>query len=457
MALISFPTDHFKLKKMISFEKKPLMLKDFLLRDDLSSCSSHSFKSFPRQHCCTTVRFLLETELKKSKDNYSTTKKRLLKRSRKKPGGTTVSALQRASEAVLNAVKLLPFPSIKSSSPSLKKNSTRKVHFTRSFSRNIFKRSFWRKADKEDGGGGGEIKSCKLFREFLEEKNQPLDQITIGNVNTNTYAGTCMTTSRVSSNTSSNSWAESEFTEDVLQSSSGNSESSSENDVVASNVVGVTAGEDSINFTGEQDWRNEEGKEQFSPVSVLDFPFDDVSHFEDGSPYVEGRKQKVPRFQSLAQLQPVDLQKRIAMTELEENDKLLKLLKTKIPSQIFKFMDDNLLLDFFRETLTVDDDKAEEELYMEFEDCINGDCEDVFVGWETQEGRKAYLKEMERKENWRNFKEEEEGVGSALELEVFSSLVDELLTELFLFLYQGLRHDDDDSRWFSSFKSSEFE
>ncbi|XP_039010926.1 uncharacterized protein LOC120139895 [Hibiscus syriacus] len=306
---------------MISFEKKPLMLKDFLLRDDLSSCSSHSFKSFPRQHCCTTVRFLLETELKKSKDNYSTTKKRLLKRSRKKPGGTTVSALQRASEAVLNAVKLLPFPSIKSSSPSLKKNSTRKVHFTRSFSRNIFKRSFWRKADKEDGGGGGEIKSCKLFREFLEEKNQPLDQITIGNVNTNTYAGTCMTTSRVSSNTSSNSWAESEFTEDVLQSSSGNSESSSENDVVASNVVGVTAGEDSINFTGE-------GKEQFSPVSVLDFPFDD---------------------------------------------------------------------------------------------------------------------------------EEEEGVGSALELEVFSSLVDELLTELFLFLYQGLRHDDDDSRWFSSFKSSEFE
>ncbi|XP_039068150.1 uncharacterized protein LOC120214285 isoform X1 [Hibiscus syriacus] len=319
-----------------------------------------------------------------------------------------------------------------SSPPSLKRNSSRKVHFARSFSRKIFKRSFRRKADNEDiggGGGGGEVRQCKLFREFLEEKNEASDENTIRNVNTNT--DTSMTTGRVSSNTSSNSWGETEFTADVLQSSwSGNSESSSEDDVVegetsfppkekASNAVGVTVCEESIYFTKvktEQDWANEEGKEQFSPVSVIDFPFDDISHFEDGLPHVEaGTKQKVPRFQSLAQLQPVDLQKRIAMAELEdestslENEKLLMLSKTKIPSRIFKFVDDNLLLDCF----------AEEQLHMGFEDfgvyClkmvedwINGDCEDVFVGWETQEGRKTYLKEIERKGNWRNFKEEEE-------------------------------------------------
>ncbi|KAK8497236.1 hypothetical protein V6N12_001551 [Hibiscus sabdariffa] len=396
MALISIPTDHIKLRKTISFEKKPLMLKDYLLRDDLSSCSSNGFKSFPRQHCCTTtVRFLLEAELKKSKDNYSTTTKRLLKRRCKKPGATTISALQRASEAVLNAVKLLPFPSIKSSSPSLKRNSSRQAHFTRSFSRKLFKRSLWRKADKEDGGGGdgGEIRRCKLFREFLEEKNQPSNQnsISTSNVNTTTdSSATTMIDRRVSSDTSSNSWAESAFTEDVLQSWSGNSESSSGNDIVeaqtVSNVVGVTVAdaEDSINST-------KEGKEQFSPVSVLDCPFheeeeeDSSSHFEDGSSHVEGTKQKlmqkVPRFVNLAQLEPVDLEKRIAMTELE--------------------------------------------------DWGNGDCEDVFVGWEMQEGRKLYLKEMERNENWRNLNEEKQDVGSALELLVFSSLVDELLTAFF--------------------------
>ncbi|KAK8584262.1 hypothetical protein V6N13_109653 [Hibiscus sabdariffa] len=407
MALISIPTDHIKLRKEISLEKKPpLMLKDYLLRDDLSSCSSNGFKSFPRQRCCTTVRFLLETELKKSKDSYSTTTKRLVKRSRSKAGATTISALQRASEAVLNAVKLLPFPSINSSSPSLKRNCSRKPHFTRSFSRKLFKRSFWRKADKENDGG--EIRRCKMFREFLEEKNQPSDQNTSTNVVTtaDTSAST-MTASRVSSNSSSNSRAESEFMRTFYS------------------------------LGAEQDWANEEGKEQFSPVSILDCPFDDEeednSHSEEGSPHVEGTKQKlmqkVRRFDSLAQLEPVDLEKRIAMTEHEADDdregdeKLVKLLKAKIPSEIFKFVDSNLLLDCFRET-------GLEDLKM-VEDWVNGNCEDVFVGWEMEEGRKSYLKETERNENWRNFNEENQDVGSAVELEVFSSLVDELLTDFF--------------------------
>ncbi|MBA0709808.1 hypothetical protein Golax_024829 [Gossypium laxum] len=511
MALIGVPAGHIKLRKTLSFEKKPLMLKDFLLRDDLSSCSSSGFKSFPRQRCCTTVRFLLEAELKKSKDNYSSTTKRLLFRSRSKPGAATISALQRASEVVLNAVKLLPFPSIKSSSPSLsmKRNSSRKVHFTRNFSRKLLKRSFWRKADKEDHQG--EIRRCKLFREFLEEKNESSDQNTITNVSTtdtSSYSSTTVTASRVSSNTSSNSWAESEFTADVLQTWSSNSERSSENDIVEAETslpqkeeVSNTVGEDSINFTKgilkfsegrigegqkqlevgsqftfprveylsgsdrEQDWPNEEGKEQFSPVSVLDCPFhdeeeDSSSPFQDGLPHVEGTKQKlmpkVRRFESLAQLEPVDLEKRIAMAELEDEssllrsvsvnnngmseEKLLKLLKAKFPSQIFKFRADNLLLDFFWETFMVEDKGERHDMGFEdfgvkslkvVEDWVNGNSQEFILGWELHEGRKAYLKDMERNENWRNFNEEKEDVGSALELELFSSLVDEVLTDLF--------------------------
>ncbi|MBA0737228.1 hypothetical protein Gogos_010699 [Gossypium gossypioides] len=475
MALIGVPAGHIRLRKTLSFEKKPLMLKDFLLRDDLSSCSSSGFKSFPRQRCCTTVRFLLEAELKKSKDNYSSTTKRLLFRSRSKPGAATISALQRASEVVLNAVKLLPFPSIKSSSSSLsmKRNSSRKVHFTRNFSRKLLKRSFWRKADKENHQG--EIRRCKLFREFLEEKNEPSDQNTITNVSTtdtSSYSSTTITASRVSSNTSSNSWAESEFTADVLQTWSSNLERSSENDIVEAETslpqkeeVSNTVGEDSINFTKEQDWPNEEGKEQFSPVSVLDCPFhdeeeDNSSPFQDGLPHVEGTKQKlmpkVRRFESLAQLEPVDLEKRIAMAELEDEssllrsvsvnnngmseEKLLKLLKAKFPSEIFKFRADNLLLDFFWETFMVEDKGERHDMGFEdfgvkslkvVEDWVNGNSQEFVLGWELHEGRKAYLKDMERNENWRNFNEEKEDVGSALELELFSSLVDEVLTDLF--------------------------
>ncbi|KAG6411160.1 hypothetical protein SASPL_129235 [Salvia splendens] len=36
--------------------RAPLLLKDHLL-EDMSSCSSNGFKSFPRRQCCTTLRF----------------------------------------------------------------------------------------------------------------------------------------------------------------------------------------------------------------------------------------------------------------------------------------------------------------------------------------------------------------------------------------------------------------
>ncbi|XP_038993580.1 uncharacterized protein LOC120117369 [Hibiscus syriacus] len=136
------------------------------------------------------------------------------------------------------------------------------------------------------------------------------------------------------------------------------------------------------------------------------------------------QKQKVRRMEGLAQLEPVDLEKRIAMTELEDepsplesleaDEKLLKALKVRIPSE----MDDKLLLDLFRE-------KGLEDFG------VNGNGEDMFVGWEMGEGRKTYLKEMERNENWRNLNEENQDVGSAVELVLFSWLVDELLTDLF--------------------------
>ena len=185
--------------------------------------------------------------------------------------------------------------------------------------------------------------------------------------------------------------------------------------------------------------------------------------------------QKIRRLESLAQLEPVDLEKQIALSELEdeslqspkevlcsvsvnnndnmsddqdkqekdreEREKLLKQLQSKSPSDRFKFKADNLLLDFFRERLMVEDnakrlvDMGLEELGLDLfkvaEDWVNGNPQELVLGWEVREGRKAYVKEMERNENWRNFNEEKEEVGSAVELEVFISLVDELLIDLF--------------------------
>lgn len=204
-----------KLRKSITCEKKPLMLKDFLM-DDLSSCSSNGFKSFPRRQCCTTVRFLLDIDL---------STKRLLKRSRSRAASTTFSALQRASEAVINAVKHFPFLSVKS---------------PRSVSRKLLRKSFWRKAERdeeEEEEEEGDIRRWRLFHEFLQENHKPSDRIT-------------------TSNSNSRGRAESEFTSDILRSSSGNSECSTGNDVVDSEQdllsekvnekVDVTVGDNSI-------------------------------------------------------------------------------------------------------------------------------------------------------------------------------------------------------------------
>ena len=222
---------------------KPLMLKDFLL-DDMSSCSSNGFKSFPRRHCCSTVRYLVEKDLK-AKD--ATKAKRLLRRNRSKAAASnTISALQRASEAVINAVKLLPFSTVKAPSSSVK-NRSRKGILARSFSRKLLKRTFWKRtAVKEEI----EIERWKSFRDFLEE-NLKSSVLSLHHSTT--------TIDSTSATSNSNSWSDGEFSSDYLQFSSCNSENPGENDSVSgkkylpekkvSKRVGVEVGEDSMEAT----------------------------------------------------------------------------------------------------------------------------------------------------------------------------------------------------------------
>ncbi|KAF8049713.1 hypothetical protein N665_2139s0001 [Sinapis alba] len=212
---------------------KPLMLRDYLL-DDLSSCSSNGFKSFPRRqpsHSSTssTVRRLLDAEIKRSGLIH---KPRLTRRSRTTCGTAISNAVHKASTAFLNAVKLLPFHA------TVKGDQKKQGGLSRSFS----KRSFWRKPVSQSRRevtvidvGDGEIQWWRSAAFFADEESldQPSDlfsQIsTVADESTISVSedAAITTTVNVSSSSGSDFFTNSSSSE-VVQSSS----SSSQNDAV---------------------------------------------------------------------------------------------------------------------------------------------------------------------------------------------------------------------------------
>lgn len=207
------------------------MLKDYLL-EDLSSCSSNGFKSFPRyQPCCPiTVRFLLENDLKtrgdvaprRSSSSRQVLRDRFLKRIPSKTASATISALHRASMRIIDAVKLLTFPSVaKSASSPAGGIKPRRSLLPRSLSRKLLKKRFWLRAEAEEP----DIGQWRLYRNILAEKDPPPDQ-------SSPVTGSATFTARVSTSSSSchngggcSSWdsSESEFSAaDAISTSSGN-------------------------------------------------------------------------------------------------------------------------------------------------------------------------------------------------------------------------------------------
>ncbi|XP_024029081.1 uncharacterized protein LOC21405902 isoform X2 [Morus notabilis] len=469
---------------------KPLMLKDYLL-DDLSSCSSNGFKSFPRRQCCTTVRFLLEIDLtqrsssssssdrhkKKSHDHHD---QRRLWRSRSR-SSSTMSALQRATDAVINAVKFLPFPSVKSSIHNKsKKVLSSSSLLPRSLSRKLLMRNrFWGRSDQK-------IRRSRfaLPDQVLQERCEPSDENTIS-----TTAPTVVTvtagrvSTSTSSNSKSNSWCESEFANSDMLSSTENDVAESEKEVSQkiNRKVDITVGDDHStedSTTVVKEWPNEEEKEQFSPVSVLDCPFEDDDHDETSSPFhhklarLEGNKQKllqkIRSFEKLTQLEPIDLEKRIAMSELEDKlvtisnvhedydrekrngseekaREMMKLIRVRTstttaltaPLKIDNLVSkaDNLLFDFFRERV-MEEGEANDEAFNQkealkvAEDWVNGETAGVLLGWEVKEARNGYVKDMEKSGKWGELDEERNEIVLEVESQLWNSLVHELLLHL---------------------------
>ncbi|CAN6986925.1 unnamed protein product [Brassica rapa subsp. trilocularis] len=428
---------------------KSLSLRDYLLDDLSSSCSSNGFKSLPR---------LLDAEIKRSG---------ILHRKRRSNCGLAFShAVKKASTALLGAVKLLPFPSssVKPPSPSRKKGM-----FSWSFSRNLWKKLSHREVNNVDDGEierrteGREQKIQRgrslTFGEFLKESlDQPSNASFSGEATLSNSTG-CDSTS-----VGSELFMNSEVTQ-----SSGESETWKQNDAVGDgmeetrNRVVVMMSGDSVGSlvsdrSSVNDNREEcvnEEKEQLSPISILECTFqDDVVTPHSHQKETHGKKllRKSRRFETLVRLVPVDLEKRIEqyverqdydshpMVQTEENQsenratRLFALLKSRLteePSQLLASQKvDSLLLDFFREDGNTDT-RDEHKLVKIVEEWLMRRQEEeyMFMSWEVEEKREIYVKEMK----WGFINgDEQDYVVEELGNGFVTSLIDELILDLSL-------------------------
>ncbi|KAL7160201.1 hypothetical protein ABFS83_01G077700 [Erythranthe nasuta] len=422
---------------------KQLLLKDYLL-DDIGSCSSNGFKSFPRrQYCCSAAVRLIH-------DKHHHQKKYLI--SNNKPSSSKSSAF---IQRVVAAVKRLPFAAAK---PPEKKISGSYSFLPRSFS----KRSgliFWKRKPLADDHDRKEIKRWKSFDQLLkEDAAQPSDR------SSDRWSEKC---------SGGDSYAEVNLNSPQIR-----------NDVVTDNEVGIlngvvsmdsttsSADTNSSTSTQQKQWSSDE-KEQLSPVSVLDCPFDDEdevssSSFQHRLARIEGAKKtlmkKIQRFECLAKLEPVDLATRFAlqsddsdnestssfttedksMSDIEEQEEekdeneaeynALKLLHQMPPNcDNLKLINnaEKLLLDFFRERIGSGQcNSLEEELLEEAQNWTNDKMpRGVFLEWGVQKNRQAYVDDMEKCGEWKTLDEENGDVALELEGEVFDGLLNEVLLE----------------------------
>ncbi|KAL9167442.1 hypothetical protein ABFS82_05G098100 [Erythranthe guttata] len=424
---------------------KALLLKDYLL-DDLSSCSSNGFKSFPRKQCCTTstVRFLIEMELKNKQQpqriktpSFDTSPSCLLRN----PSRSALSALQ----SVIAAVKRLPFVG-----GGAEKKRLRQPILPRSLSMKILRKSgFWKRKSNQK-----EIQRWKSFDQLLKEDAHPSQPSDIVSSESTTAISRCNSSSPVNLNLP-------EVKNDVVSMESTTGTGSSDSSASTHSSTKQPEQWSSVN----------EEKEQFSPVSVLDRPFeeddDEVSSpFQHELPRTQGTKNKVvekniQRFGCIAKLEPVNLAKRFTLLPNSENEsnskaipdiqeeeedegekiekRVLVLLNKMgpLPSNELKVIKaDKLFSDFFREKIMsrnvqCSNSSFDEELLEEAENWVEGSKpRELYLGWEVPKNREVYIKDIEKRGEWKSLCEENREVALELEDEVFAAMLNELLLDI---------------------------
>ncbi|KAF5451514.1 hypothetical protein F2P56_026618 [Juglans regia] len=444
--------------------KKPRMLKDFLSESSDSCPSGAGFKSFPTQPCSST------TCSHEYHSNPNNTMKLLRSRS-KAASVATISAVQ----ALINAFKKYPpmflsrkkyYSSSKEAGRSTRDLDGAKIRF--------------RVKD---------IVRWSSFKDLVEEKSRPLDVASSPDDHHHQQHYYCTTTNSsnttCSSSSNGSSWCESDFTssEYLLSSSSwhGKSKECGEHEVKVGKKYLPSVGGDCLEVTaGTETYADMEvrpkiikseleEKEQKSPVSVLDFQVGEneepSSAFTRSLACVERTRQnlmqKIQRFESLAKPESFDLEEWMSMeenTEFEElhhdnNDdedeeeepneleKKVRELVNHVKVDIGKAKVEQLvLLDFFLEQLstkkscqTKKDDEFEREMVSTAKAWMRGEHNGYLYEWGLgQHKREAYVREMDRREMWSKFEEEQKEVALEIETQVLEFLVDEVFVDLFL-------------------------
>ncbi|OMP07885.1 hypothetical protein COLO4_06963 [Corchorus olitorius] len=451
-------------RKHFPLERRPRMLKDFLL-DDSHSCSSNGFKSFPRKPCedsSSIIRNLIQIDL--NLGHAKANQGQRLQRSRSKAASTTISALQ----AMINAVKAIHFiTSVKSPSTSI---------LPRTLSRKLSKKSSAKESEVKITVRVKDIIRWKSFRDLVEEKTPPSDfassphHCTTTTITTTTTGSTC---TPCSSNGSS--WCDSDFTSEYLpfDELSGRQ---LEVDVVGKKFLPcVGNGNDPMETTTQEaantsvgpkgiKYANEDEKEQNSPLSVLDYEYEEddeepLSSFNRSLATIRRKKQKlmqnIQRFESLAKMESFNLEKWMETEELdngeddyveeeeeeethEVEEKAWQLLNhVKETSSLKSYRNgsvEKLLLDLFREELATEwnqtrKQELENDLIRQAKAWIKGE-QNERAKWGVGEKREAYVRDMEREGKWSKFEEEQEELAMAIESKVMNILVDELLNDL---------------------------
>ncbi|KAL3647218.1 hypothetical protein CASFOL_008186 [Castilleja foliolosa] len=431
--------------------KKALLLKDHLL-DEMSSCSSNGFKSFPRKSpCCATVRFLHGVDRK-----HKQQQKKVLTFD-KTPSKSALSAFR----SVLAAVKSLPFgkppEKIKPSCSSL----------GRRFSRKILEKSGFLKKKKPEQKVIGNWKSFDQLMKEESELEPSARSDSSRDFESNSWSGSDFT---VSEDCYSGKYCSSEVklnSDDVVKDGVG------ENDAVSMDLTTSSADGSVANTNPTKQCQSDEEKEQFSPVSVLDCPFDDEDEVSSSLQHridrMEGTKtklmKKIERFECLAELEPVNLATQFALqsdnsdnestgshysydqsiSNIEENEdneneaeqkafELLNQLKVNYLQSYpdLKLNEDTLLQDFFNEKIVDKCENREKQRgHVSYEGLLE-EAENWINMKRTREHHvvEAYIEDMEKRGEWRILDQERKEVALELEDEVFDELMNEVLLML---------------------------
>ncbi|CAN4111692.1 unnamed protein product [Withania somnifera] len=425
----------------LSLERRPKLLKEFLLQEDPYSCSPNDFGSCPKQLCkSTSTQNFHGSTIIRSEDKGSS---QLLRSRSSRAATATISAINK----VINIVKFLPFASVKS--PSI---------FPRSISRKLSRKTNHKKTQKHGKNNADQdvsvtvkvkdILRWKSFRDLSEEKSTPLNSYS-------PYMYAITTTTTTSSKRTS--WCDSDFTAEDLPSCWGeggeylgelledgmNKVGRKNNVLEASTVGGYCMGTRKPPSNNKEELCFDE-YEQHSPVSILESPFQEDD--EEGIMAFSFHKrksmlmQRLEQFESLAEENTSSKDEEVLkedeeIQEIEEKAKeLLINFKDQMGDCEAKYMedDDQLLFDFFWNELikTGKHQNNVDEKLREAKSWINGDYNGEFE-WEIEEKREAYIRDMERVANWNKFEDEKQELILDLEFEVFNDLIHQVLKDVF--------------------------